>query len=284
MSDTPIRHLARRISQIRPIDRTGKLQLARELRAARGRMYASAPPIAIDMVEALAMLMAFLASAEEVPGEALQTVARLTAGLDERYFAPPLPDPAQQVPTGPAGLDASSRLGEILVHLGIITSEQLDEALRIQKVWRIPLGACTEKLGFATGAQIARALELQARLRASVTPNAPLPQAAAPAGFRPLGSTPPGAATSAPGAEPALGAAPGPRRSELKLELRERSRGQMLGELLIEQGVLSKEQLDHGLKMQRAAGLRLGEALIQLGYATREQVKQALLLQEKMRK
>jgi hypothetical protein len=280
MADTPIQHLARRISQIRSIDRTGKLQLARELRAARGRMYASAPQVAIDLVETLAMLMAFLASADEVPAEALQTVARLTAGLDERFFAPPLPDPAQQVPTGPAGLDPSSRLGEILVHLGIITPEQLEEALRIHRVWRIPLGACAEKLGFATGAQIARALELQARLRAGAAPHAPLPAAHPAPSFTPVGT---GHAPAAPPGGLSLGAPP-PRKSELKLELRERGKGPMLGELLLDQGHISKEQLDYALKMQRAAGLRLGEALIQLGYATREQVKQALLLQEKMRK
>lgn len=283
MADTPIQHLARRISQIRSIDRTGKLQLARELRAARGRMYASAPQVAIDLVEALAMLMAFLASADEVPSEALQTVARLTAGLDERLFSPPLPDPAQQVPTGPAGLDPSSRIGEILVHLGIITPEQLDEALRIHKVWHLPLGACAEKLGFATGAQIARALELQARLRAGAAAHAPLPAAQASPSFAPAGTV---AAAHAPASSPGsltLGAPP-PRRSELKLELRERGKVQLLGELLLDQGHITKEQLDYALKMQRAAGLRLGEALIQLGYASRDQVKQALLLQDKLRK
>jgi len=283
MSDTPIQHLARRIAQIRPIDRTGKLQLARELRAARGRMYASAPQDAIDRVEALAMLMAFLSSADEVPSEALHTVARLTAGLDERFFAPPLPDHAQQqVPTGPAGLDASSRLGEILVHLGIITPTQLDETLRIHKVWHLPVGACAEKLGFATGAQIARALELQARLRAGLGAPAPLPAASPLPGLVHGG---PISAHHAPAAHaaPTLGAPP-PRRSELKLELRERSQGQRMGEIMLDQGILTHEQLDYALRMQRAAGLRLGEALIQLGYSSREQVRQALLLQEKMRR
>lgn len=283
MSDTPIQHLARRIAQIRPIDRTGKLQLARELRAARGRMYASAPQDAIDRVEALAMLMAFLSSADEVPPEALHTVARLTAGLDERFFAPPLPGPTQQVPTGPAGLDASSRIGEILLHLGIITPEQLEETLRIHKVWHLPVGACAEKLGFATGAQIARALEMQARLRAGVAPPSPLPTAPALPGLVPAG---PASAqhASAVHAPPTLGAPPPARRPELKLELRERNQGQRLGELMLEQGIVTREQLDYALKMQRAAGLRLGEALIQLGYASREQVRQALVLQEKMRR
>ena len=283
MSDTPIQHLARRIAQIRPIDRTGKLQLARELRAARGRMYASAPQDAIDRVEALAMLMAFLSSADEVPPEALYTVARLTAGLDERFFAPPLPEPAQQVPTGPAGLDASSRIGEILVHLGIITPEQLDETLRIHKVWHLPVGACAEKLGFATGAQIARALELQARLRAGVGTPAPLPAGPSVPGLAHSG---PVSAHHAPAvhAPATLGTPPPARRGELKLELRDRNQGQRLGELMLEQGIVTREQLDYALKMQRAAGLRLGEALIQLGYASREQVRQALLLQEKMRR
>lgn len=277
MSDTPIQHLARRIAQIRPIDRTGKLQLARELRAARGRMYASAPQDAIDRVEALAMLMAFLSSADEVPPEALYTVARLTAGLDERFFAPPLPEPSQQVPTGPAGLDASSRIGEILVHLGIITPEQLDETLRLHRVWHLPVGACAEKLGFATGAQIARALELQARLRASAGTPAPLPAGSMPG----LVHSGPSSAHHAPAT---LGAPPPARRGELKLELRDRNQGQRLGELMFEQGIVTREQLDYALRMQRAAGLRLGEALIQLGYASREQVRQALLLQEKMRR
>lgn len=181
MPDLSIQHLAQRIWQTRPIDRAAKLALAGELQEARGRLYPSAGQDAVDRLEAAAMLMTFLAGAGEVPIEALQTVARLTASLDDKYFAPAAPT------------------------------------------------------------QLSRGISTAFTPR----PNAP----------------------------------------EVKLEVRDSStRGPLLGELMIEQGFINREQLNQVLLLQRASGLSLGESLAESGWVTREQVRQVLQLQERLRR
>jgi hypothetical protein len=255
MFDSPLQHLARRIAQTRSIDRAAKGVLARELKSFRARLYPSAGQEVIDRVDAAALLMHYLASSEDSPAEAMQLVARMTAGLDERYFAPALPSPLE--PPSPAanpldGLSAASRLGEIMVKTGIITDEQLNEALGIQKTWRLPLGTCIEKLGHATGGQVARALELQKKLRGSLAAPLPSEPAAAP---RPLG---------------------------LKLDVRES--GPSFAEVLLQRSMLSPQQLERAKTLQRAAGVTLEEALIQLQILTRDQVKQTLQVVERMKR
>jgi hypothetical protein len=49
-----------------------------------------------------------------------------------------------------------------------------------------------------------------------------------------------------------------------------------LGDILVEQGVISKEQLGESLEYQKDTGARLGEALIDLGYVTPEKLQQIL--------
>jgi hypothetical protein len=42
-----------------------------------------------------------------------------------------------------------------------------------------------------------------------------------------------------------------------------------LGRLFVEKGLLTEEQLEHGLAVQEMAGGRLGDKLVELGYVTR---------------
>jgi len=49
-----------------------------------------------------------------------------------------------------------------------------------------------------------------------------------------------------------------------------------LGDILIEAGVLNKDQLEKALSVQKSTGERLGKALINLGFLTEEQIVQAL--------
>ena len=53
---------------------------------------------------------------------------------------------------------------------------------------------------------------------------------------------------------------------------------QRLGELMIERGTLTREQLDSGLAYQRQSGLRLGAALVQQGVLSEESLARALAL------
>ncbi|HEY9854490.1 MAG TPA: ATPase, T2SS/T4P/T4SS family [Stenomitos sp.] len=52
-----------------------------------------------------------------------------------------------------------------------------------------------------------------------------------------------------------------------------------LGEILIKAGILTEEQLNHGLAKQQHTRAPIGEILIQLGYVTEAQIKHALELQ-----
>ena len=52
-----------------------------------------------------------------------------------------------------------------------------------------------------------------------------------------------------------------------------------LGELLIERGVISQQQLDKALNVQKEKGGLIGEVLVELGFAKEEDITQALTAQ-----
>lgn len=52
-----------------------------------------------------------------------------------------------------------------------------------------------------------------------------------------------------------------------------------LGEILLKQGAISKDQLKKGLEFQQTEGGLFGEILIQLGYAGEQEIAQAIVAQ-----
>src|SRR6476620_7303477 len=52
-----------------------------------------------------------------------------------------------------------------------------------------------------------------------------------------------------------------------------------LGEILVQQKLLSEEQLKEALAGQKKSGRRLGRVVIEMGYASEEQISQALARQ-----
>ena len=52
-----------------------------------------------------------------------------------------------------------------------------------------------------------------------------------------------------------------------------------LGELLLEKGIITKEQLNKALAIQKERGGLIGQILVGLAYATEEQIAQALKVQ-----
>jgi len=52
-----------------------------------------------------------------------------------------------------------------------------------------------------------------------------------------------------------------------------------LGELLIERGVITKEQLEKALKVQKEEGGLIGQILVRLGFTSEEEIAQALTAQ-----
>ena len=58
----------------------------------------------------------------------------------------------------------------------------------------------------------------------------------------------------------------------------------LLGEILIERGIISKQQLEHGLSTQRATGMRIGEALVNHGFCGWDQVEMGIRIQGQRRR
>lgn len=52
-----------------------------------------------------------------------------------------------------------------------------------------------------------------------------------------------------------------------------------LGELLIERGIITKQQLDNALETQKEKGGLIGQVLVNLGYASEESIAQAITAQ-----
>lgn len=55
--------------------------------------------------------------------------------------------------------------------------------------------------------------------------------------------------------------------------------GKSLGQLLVERGVITADQLNQALEKQRKSGTLLGECLVAMGFAREEDVAQALTAQ-----
>ncbi|MBL7081205.1 MAG: hypothetical protein ISS44_01365 [Candidatus Omnitrophica bacterium] len=57
-----------------------------------------------------------------------------------------------------------------------------------------------------------------------------------------------------------------------------------LGELLIEKGLITKEQLNHALEIQEQRGGLIGEILVALGYVKKTNIAQTLIIQKGLAK
>ncbi len=53
----------------------------------------------------------------------------------------------------------------------------------------------------------------------------------------------------------------------------------LLGEVLLRLGYVSREQLQRGLRMQRASGTRIGEALVEIGAVDWDQIREGVRIQ-----
>lgn len=61
-------------------------------------------------------------------------------------------------------------------------------------------------------------------------------------------------------------------KKEKKLENKVNNKNIPIGELLLQNKMITKEQLEYALKMQKSRGKRLGEMLIELGYVSEEDI------------
>jgi hypothetical protein len=291
MSDR-IRTLVKRISETRPVQAARREGLLAELRTLRAELDPQTSQEQARSLEAAILLLEFMSRSEDVAtAETLSIVASLVSTIDPAsvragpvpppvaapapltpvQHAPPQPtfrQPPPHLPAAPRHADVTQHadlrmtqeylLGSILMQAGIVTGESLARALQLHTSSGIALGQCLVHLGAATPEQIAAAVSYQDRLRDQER-----------------------AARHAP--EPEL------QRSDLRLSGKQASfvqsmHTQVLGEVLIRLGSITRDQLERGLQVQRAANLHIGEALVESGAASWDQVKKGLEVQRRLRR
>lgn len=141
----------------------------------------------------------------------------------------------------------SARLiGEIFVERGLITHEQLAQALELQREGGGMLGEILVGSFGVSRIELAGVLAEQ--------------WSAMERGAR------------SERGEPAVAAAPPPTTEEAMEELSRRP----IGEIFVERGMVTEEQLEHALQIQRESGERLGEILVRLGVIGRLELAGAL--------
>ncbi|HEX7510098.1 MAG TPA: ATPase, T2SS/T4P/T4SS family [Chitinivibrionales bacterium] len=113
------------------------------------------------------------------------------------------------------------KLGEILIAQGMITNEQLVEALQVHKRTGVSLGTVLVKLGYLSEDELTSVLGAQ-----------------------------------------------------IQLDQKKR-----IGEVLIDQGLISAEQLDAGLEEQKKSKLQLGKCLVKLGFISEDKLVDVLSAQ-----
>ncbi len=188
-------------------------------------------------------------------------------------------------------------LGEILVQLGIITSDDIQRALNLQLREGLQFGESILRIGAATVSEIQTGIRIQGHLRRQATDGAgskaAKKQASAPSKASP---TDPGEEPRSPGQtdwmpQAFLDAAPGVEQFQAKQATGHSARIEglrpldslLLGEILFRRGFVSHDDVKKALAMRVESGVPIGEALIRMGAATRAQVSAALDFQRRSR-
>ncbi|MEM7305069.1 MAG: hypothetical protein AAF682_00295 [Planctomycetota bacterium] len=164
-------------------------------------------------------------------------------------------------------VNTGAMLGDLMKSLGMITSGELDTALAVQTSLGLPLGEILIRIGAATKDQVEKGLKVQAHLRHD--PWAPLPEGAA----------------EDESADPVIDLMESedfPEGEEGK-QPRRSNEDMLFGDILLEHGFATQEQIDEALEEQLCTGVRVGEALIQAGVITWEQLLEAVETQSRLR-
>ncbi len=187
-------------------------------------------------------------------------------------------------------------LGEVLVQLGFVTHDQVQEGLRHAQIQRIRIGEALVELGFTSEKRVEEGLRLQKKMRetarlekiAAATPSVAVDEQPSPE-----------AETAPPKPRAAHPLSPGPERLTVKKPLTVQdprptpsaspaktmtvTREILLGEVLLGSEVITEAQLDQALEKQKKTGQRLGEVLIEMGAASFDDVEGAAELQKQLR-
>jgi len=292
-----IRTLVKLIADTRPVQSARRQSLIGELRALRSDLDPQQAQTHLHSLDAAILLMEFMNRSDEVAtAETIQTVAHLVGTIEEESLRPS-PARLRSLAPQPAAADVHEHrdlrltqeflLGSILVQAGVLSQDSLARGLHLHTSSGQPLGQCLVQLGAASREQIAAAVAYQESLRETEPTSAPVAR-----GPRPIAraaATPP-TPVAPPPVTPRVAARPADPAG-LALRLTSKQRGvvqsihsQVLGEILVRLGSITREQLERALHVQRAACIHIGEALVENGATTWDQIKRALDVQRQLRR
>ena len=290
MSMLQISALARRIACSNPEDTGEQQQILERLQEVRKMLKRASDHDTQAYLDAAIMMVNYVTEMGHIGGrEILTVVSQLLGSLQREYAEKAASGGAKQEPEAakpkePKGLTLAGRpdvasslhmrligdllLGEVMVKLRYIRPETIEEALKIQRATGVRFGEALVQTGQATWNQVKAALRYQEENR-----NRPSGAIEPVEGFHAAGPSTKGISLdiSSAAAEPDA-----PQMEVLSQVL--------LGEILVQNGIISQDQLQQGLRHQRSSGKKIGEALIDIGVARQNDIEYALRMQAQMRK
>ena len=325
MSATKLNDLATRILRSSPVDDGEQKRILRMLNEVRDSLRGSSEqqPV-VEYLDAATLLISYLAHMGQIGGSEIRSVVarlietaanvvtdgpgvvqadsareaastevpRAALPVQVESSAPPTPPLPRADPTPTSTtvrVISDMLLGEIMVRMGHIQSEQIEKVLEVQRQTGLKFGEALVKLGLATWEQVQAGLRYQDGCRQVVEnfvdtrtqdgAQQELQVAGPNEAPRKLELGTPGPDVAAPQAKPLDVAGPKGDLGSLRLMA-----DVLLGEILIERGIISKAQLEQGLSTQRATGMRIGEALVNLGFCGWDKVEMGIRLQGQRRK
>jgi type IV pilus assembly protein PilB len=215
-------------------------------------------------------------------------VARIDPGRIGERHDPATPGGRGATPPSTPAKGDSSKLpmprvdpvGQILLAQGVVTQEQLRQALEVQRKSGGQLSRILVKMGVVSEAQVASALARQWGRRS--TDRAERPVESTGDSARPSAPVHPAAAPAMRDSAPARPIGPLPRAPEsllIKSDSGKTPRIDTIGQILISQGTITEEQLTQALEIQRQSGGRLRRLLVETGVVRAAQLAAGLAQQ-----
>ncbi len=284
MSMLQINALARRIASADPDDHEEQAQILGRLREVRNALKRASDTQTQGYLDASILLLNYVVEMGHIGGrEIVSVVSRLLASMQADFAAraaagnhkelpreeePPAlkasPTAARQPGSLQMRLIGDLLLGEVMIKLRYVGPEQVEQALRVQRATSVRFGEALVQTGAATWDQIKLALRYQEENRGN----------------------------SVLSINTGVGFAAASERKDAPITSRELGYSDnlkvlsdvLLGEILVQNGLVTLEQLRLALTRQRANDMLIGEALIDIGAATPHDIEYALRLQKRMHK
>ena len=284
MSMLQINALARRIASADPDDHEEQAQILGRLREVRNALKRASDTQTQGYLDASILLLNYVVEMGHIGGrEIVSVVSRLLASMQADFAARAAAGNHKELPREeePPALKASPTaarlpgslqmrligdllLGEVMIKLRYVGPEQVEQALRVQRATGVRFGEALVQTGAATWDQIKLALRYQEENRGN----------------------------SVLSINTGVGFAAASERKDAPITSRELGYSDnlkvlsdvLLGEILVQNGLVTLEQLRLALTRQRANDMLIGEALIDIGAATQHDIEYALRLQKRMHK